>query len=166
MWAAGAVVTFLLARSIGSTVVYETNSNPVVSAGERTAMTWIARHVSPSNQFLAIGTNTGSSEEDVEWFPALTGRSSVLTLQGTEWIPGLYARRSTEIQAVQACMPRLSCIERDLSRHHIPFSYVYLARASSQEPCESLCAALSHGSRYIRVYSGPGAWVFRRAGST
>jgi hypothetical protein len=165
-WSVGLLLGFLLLRSIGSAIVYESANNPVVSPGERTAMDWVARETPASARFLVIGTGVGSSEEDVEWFPALTARQSVLTLQGTEWLSGVYARRSDEVQAVQACIPNLSCVNRTLHADGVTFGYVYIARSAPGDGCVAMCGELAGSAGYRQIYSGPGAWIFRRTRST
>jgi hypothetical protein len=160
-WSLGVILTFLIIRSIGSAVVYEEANNTAVSGGERVAMAWISHHSSPNARFLAVGTRAGSSEEDVEWFPALTGRTSVETLQGQEWIPGSYARQSLQIQALQGCLPDLECIRHTLQAAAVRADYMYVAKSSPNTPCEGLCGELNHSRLYSRVYSGLGAWIYR-----
>jgi hypothetical protein len=55
---------------------------------ERSAMLWIAQHTPPAAQFLLISPSQSWEVDYVfEWFPALAQRRSVLTVQGTEWLP-------------------------------------------------------------------------------
>lgn len=160
-WSLAALLTFLIARGIGSAVVYEGANNTVVSGGERAAMAWIARNAPAHATFLVVGTGSGSSQEDVEWFPALTGRASVETLQGLEWIPGLYARKSSQIQTLQACLPDLACMRRALRAAKVRADYMYVAKSEPNALCDGLCGELARTPRYRRVYSGPGAWIYR-----
>lgn len=66
-----------------------------LSVADRQAMRWVAENAEETAKFLVL-TTTWSWEEDHvgEWFPVVARRKSVLTPQGSEWLPSeLHARK-------------------------------------------------------------------------
>jgi hypothetical protein len=56
---------------------------------ELNAMQWVGSHTSPEAKFLVLGWDkTWGYGSLAEWFPALTGRRGINTVQGTEWLAG------------------------------------------------------------------------------
>jgi hypothetical protein len=66
-----------------------------LTAAEREVMSWAAAETEPGATFAQVGYPVDGGV--VDWFPALTGRESVTTWQGTEWIPGGYRGREAEL---------------------------------------------------------------------
>jgi hypothetical protein len=60
----------------------------VLSPADRVAMGWIGEQMPPTRQYLVLTRGWTWEDDHVsEWFPVLTGRRSVLTVQATEWLP-------------------------------------------------------------------------------
>jgi hypothetical protein len=64
-----------------------------------------------------------------EWFPALTGRVSLLTAQGKEWLPGSAQGKTIQaLSSVTACrMDGLICLENWAKKSQTSFDYVYFS---------------------------------------
>ncbi|HWQ83782.1 MAG TPA: 6-pyruvoyl-tetrahydropterin synthase-related protein [Anaerolineales bacterium] len=65
---------------------------PVIIAGtktlspaDKTAFDWVTANTLPQARFLILTGDDPFSDPTSEWFPALTGRVSVATVQGYEW---------------------------------------------------------------------------------
>ncbi len=99
----------------------------VLSEPDRAAMAWIATHTPIDATFLVAEQRIISSPVG-EWFPALTGRRSLTTLQGQEWTPNFNAYANRQIQ-VENCVSK-SCLPRA--------DYIFI----SQSCCEALRASL------------------------
>lgn len=68
---------------------------------ERAAMAWISEHAPESGRFLVISGDGWAIDRSAEWFPVLANRTSVGTVQGTEWLPGgAFAARITDRKSV------------------------------------------------------------------
>ncbi len=53
------------------------------------AMLWVRDNTPADARFLVLtGTDSVSCDSVTEWFPAITGRQSLYTVQGTEWTKG------------------------------------------------------------------------------
>lgn len=94
--------------------------------GDREAMAWAAGQ-GASARFLVVTGGDSLSDPLSEWFPALTGKVSLATVQGREWTP------SQDLLASVARYDQLqSCLSQ--TRECLAgwdFDYVYLRRVST-----------------------------------
>lgn len=95
---------------------------------DQEAMTWVRDHTPDSSRFLVLtGTSSVSCDSVLEWFPALTGRQSIFTVQGTEWTQGPnFNAYVTSTYAAQKCLTsgEASCLDAAVSRSAYDFIYV------------------------------------------
>jgi hypothetical protein len=121
-----------------------------LSEPDRTAFNWIKENTPPGSRFLIL---TGESElfcDSVqEWFPALTKRVSITTIQGNEWLPDKMFARSVALQnGVQSCMEGsspLGCIEK----YDLQFGYIYVKKQGTLKNYCRVVAPISRGSDLI-----------------
>ena len=103
-------------------------------------MHWVRENTPAESRFLVLtGTTSVSCDSVLEWFPALAGRQSIYTVQGTEWTQGTNFNnyvRST--YAVQECLTsnNTSCLDVAVSRSQ--YDYVYVSRILRVDNCTSL----------------------------
>ncbi|HET6380246.1 MAG TPA: hypothetical protein VFH63_04325 [candidate division Zixibacteria bacterium] len=81
--AAGAGVAVLLAALAPLQPLSPTRQ---VSEDARQVMAWVRTHTSPDARFAVVSGTFWWADTEAEWFPALTGRISVATAQGAEWL--------------------------------------------------------------------------------
>jgi hypothetical protein len=97
---------------------------------DRQAMNWVRENTADDSRFLVItGTNAVTCDLVLEWFPALTDRQSIYTVQGTEWIKGAdFAPYVQSSYAVQDCLAEdnVSCLDSVVSRAE--YEYVYVSK--------------------------------------
>lgn len=103
---------------------------------ERDAMEWVANNTSADGKFLVItGIANGFCDPVNEWFPALSGRESVTTQQGSEWTKGsVFPRFSTAVREMQGC--QLKCIIQRAQEVNIKFDYLYLSLHQPSADCD------------------------------
>lgn len=91
---------------------------------ERETLDWIVQNTPQESRFLVLTGETGLSDPLSEWFPALTGRVSLLTAQGHEWTP-----RSPLLENLRAYNKAQSCLKggQDCISSW-DFDYVYLRK--------------------------------------
>ena len=86
-----------------------------------------------------------------EWFPVLTNRVDVTTIQGNEWLPDRkYAGAVTLQTDVQSCLDAtspLSCLEK----YHLQFDYLYINTQGSLKNFCRVIAPVSHGNGLIHI---------------
>jgi hypothetical protein len=77
-----------IAAAVAVTGVIFSGPPAALSAAEREVMAWAAAETDTDATFAEIGYPVDGGV--VDWFPVLSGRKSVTTWQGTEWIAGGY----------------------------------------------------------------------------
>ena len=128
-----------------------------LSAAEVEAMEWVAQRTPEDARFVVISRNRWFADRDGEWFPALADRESVTTVQGYEWVPGEFVRRSIlQFRARNCADENADCLETIDLRE--PFDYVYVPPIC----CSAMRASLLHDPRYEVIYN-QGATIARRS---
>ena len=99
-----------------------------LSVTDREAMQWVHDNTPAGSRFLVLtGTNSISCDAVLEWFPALTDRQSLYTVQGTEWTKGAdfipYVRST---YSAQQCLSGgdISCLDSIVDRSKYDFLYI------------------------------------------
>jgi hypothetical protein len=126
----------------------------------RAAMRWVAASTDPASRFVVVAGRWFGVDPASEWFPVLTGRVSVATVQGYEWLPGrqFHARRAVS-DSLLACGDREArCLEDWARRNRIAYTHLFVLRERSQP----LLASLRESPVYELVYDQAGVAVFRR----
>jgi len=109
-----------------------------VSLENQKAFQWVKNNTPEGSKILVV---TGNSELfadwTLEWFPTLTNRTSLATIQGYEWLGGsLFEKHLRNSQLLQRCVIQsapLDCIERysfTLSENY-NFTYIYIAKKAA-----------------------------------
>jgi hypothetical protein len=104
-------------------------STSTVYPGDRTAMQWVRENTPSDAKFLVLtGSPVISYDPVPEWFPELTGRRSLLTVQGLEWVSGEdFGDAVSNTAAVQTCLSvSAKCILDSESAQD--FDYLYISR--------------------------------------
>jgi ABC-type multidrug transport system fused ATPase/permease subunit len=173
-------ILFIALYMLGNASYYATQmAGTVLSPATREAFTWVRQNTPPGSRFLVL---TGNTEQEVfcdatlEWFPALTGRVSVTTVQGREWLQGdQFSRIASASRSVAACLNAeqpLVCVSgapsarRDIEN----FDYIYVARigpelhncraTGTRASSAQLHDDLKGSARYTSVYENDQIAVF------
>jgi hypothetical protein len=159
------VVTYVILSAFLVTPKLLTGLTP----DERAAMAWVTANT-PEDSTLAIITQDGwAVDRTSEWLPVLTRRESVATVQGSEWITGRYHTSQAEYDSLQDCaLENGDCLLAWSRLTGRDFQYVYIASIAPRVPpeadaicCTSLWLALKTDPRFVSVYEGPGATIYR-----
>lgn len=104
------------------------------------AMRWARENTPDDSRFLVLtGTTSVSCDSVMEWFPAISGRKSLFTVQGTEWTKGAgfndYARST---YAVQECLAYsdVACLDDHVDRAN--YDYIYVSKILRANNCGAL----------------------------
>jgi hypothetical protein len=107
---------------------------------DQEAMIWVREHTPHSSRFLVLtGTSSVSCDSVLEWFPALTGRQSIFTVQGTEWTQGRnFNQYVTSTYAAQECLSsgEASCLDAAVDRS--AYDFIYLSKILRVDNCSPL----------------------------
>ena len=112
-------------------------SNAKLYPPDQEAMAWVHENTPDDARFLVLtGTTSVSCDSVLEWFPALTGRQSIFTVQGREWTEGPNFNnyiRST--YPAQKCLSSddASCLDTAVGRD--PYDYIYLSKTLRVNNC-------------------------------
>ena len=141
-------------------------ANPPLTAGERAAMSWAGANLPADARVLVVSSAPSWAEDPVsEWFPALTQRTSVVTPQGCEWLPGDdYPRRVRAWESLVPCRDEgLTCLVAWLDGNRVAVSHVFVSKVPRGRLAPvRLVADLAASHRFDRVWEGPAAVVFAR----
>jgi hypothetical protein len=131
-------------------------------------MAWVAANLEPDAPVAVITNSVWNSDADSEWFPVLTGRRSVATVQGSELLgqAAFYEQLATH-RSLQACVvsATVACVRDWLAS--TPAAYLYLPAGplhgpgSSDDCCADLRAALLADPDFVLVSDRPGATILR-----
>jgi hypothetical protein len=105
-------------------------SNSILYPPNREAMTWVQKNTPPASRFLVLtGDSSIFCDAVSEWFPALSGRQNLTTIQGTEWTQGPnFANHVWSTLDVQGCLANgdASCLDQAVNRSS--YDYIYVSK--------------------------------------
>jgi hypothetical protein len=147
-----------------------------IAPEDREAMAWVETNTEADATFIVVPSSPSWwLDATAEWFPTLAGRTSLNTVQGTEWLAGgVYGQLETEYSSLVECTPGPAmCLEDWAESSGTSFSYVYVTkgepglRAGSDlrprrfDCCDGLLASLSESADYELVFENAGVAVYR-----
>jgi hypothetical protein len=141
----------------------------VLPADVRSAMTWVAARTPAQATFVVITGRVWYSDDVSEWFPELTDRTSVATVQGYEWLGGQrWWRQQGANDDLQACaVAANACLTAWMHKYGVTPTYVFLPKGriggplSAADCCAALRQTLTASPDYIVAYDGPGATILK-----
>ena len=167
-WFTPAVLSMLVVvtwfGSLGATQTKDVS----LSLAERQAMEWVRTSTPSNSAFLIVDGDRWGSDRTSEWFPALTDRRSLATVQGYEWLPdGAFARKVSSYIELQKCIDAAPiCVDQWSKDRGAEADYLYVARRVDKvHPAipynSALIGALSQDPGYILVFQNQDASIFR-----
>jgi len=115
-------------------------SNAKLYPSDQDAMGWVYENTPGDARFLVLtGTSSVSCDSVLEWFPALTGRQSIFTVQGREWTEGNnFNNFILSTYPAQKCLSsdNSSCLDEAVSR--VSYDYIYLSKTLRVNNCAPL----------------------------
>jgi hypothetical protein len=84
------MVFFIIFFGTGLEMIMETQKQIIsITQDDVYAMQWVKGFTTVNSKFLIVDSaRAWQTDAQAEWFPALAERQSILTPQGTEWLPG------------------------------------------------------------------------------
>lgn len=97
-----------------------------------------------------------------EWFPAITGRKSLATIFGYEWVnDGKFGERIRRYDSLQACARKnTDCLSEWERETRLEFAYLYLQLEDATLPLQ---LSLESSQEYALIYKTETAAIFARA---
>lgn len=129
---------------------------------EQQALGWITENTSTDSRFLILTGDAALSDPLSEWFPALTGRVSLVTAQGHEWTPASPLQENIRAyNRAQLCLnENVDC----LSEWNFDYLYIRTMKPQREGGIERqvslLESLLRNSSDYAVVYESDSAVIF------
>jgi hypothetical protein len=123
-------------------------------------MAWISENTSETDSFISISKQPWWLDPTSEWFPALTKRTNLNTVQGTEWLPGgVFHDRWRLYDELQKCSYQESdCLYNLREKDGIDFSHVYVKKVDSTS---ALRNSLRGSAGFLLIYENDQVVVYQ-----
>lgn len=164
-WVVGLAAAYLLVYLVMAAFLAAPREG--LTTAQRQALEWIRTSTLEASRFAVVSGKTAAGNDYIsEWFPALTGRTSLATPQGREWLPDQAYVRNLAIHAdLQTCaVADANCLEAWATRSGVTFTHVVIAPAADVRPdvlhAGGLYMSLAHSPDYRVIYDTPEVTVF------
>jgi hypothetical protein len=138
-----------------------------ISREEKEDMVWIKTNTPSDAKFLVLSSaKIWQYDHTAEWFPVLTGRTSINTVQGNEWLPnGSYEQASNNYNQVKGCYYQdEACAQNWLRDFGLDVGYIFVEKSpcSDARPfCNiNIITALKMNQAYQILYESESGVVF------
>lgn len=120
-------------------VVFALLNSSTLTNEDINAFDWIKTNTSSQSKFLVLTGMSPFVDPTSEWFPALTDRTSIATVQGYEWdIDSSFKLIQSESISVKACLDQtFQCILNWANKNHLAFDYLYIHNPIIQGDAQS-----------------------------
>ena len=167
------LVVYIAIRAAFSSQVYllmEDQNLAGLPLADQVAMYWIDNNIPAESTFLILsGPSFWWNDGTSEWFPVLAQRTSLATVQGSEWQPpGSFKRQIDFHSALLDCSFKdVACIEALARQNGAHFTHIYLSGQLSDRDTGFLSPlpverALRGSLGYKLVYDQDGKSVFEK----
>lgn len=128
----------------------------MIGEGDREAMKWVSAGTPEDSRFLVI-TSASTWHLDLvsEWFPAVAGRTSLGTVQGTEWLPeGAFQRNAGRYFDLQRCAAfgTVACLETWAWQGDVDYTHVFVASSATGKLASVLRLDPYYNSIYVNTH--------------
>lgn len=162
------LLLFVSLRTTARTAVAETSPLHGLQPDQVAAMAWVRDNTTEGAMFSVVTSGSWESDYLSEWFPVLAQRTSIGTVQGSEWRGfSAFLKRLAIYRQLQVCaLETASCLDEWTKGWELPQSYVFLPKGSLFGPssptdcCPALRETLMISAQYRVIYAGPGATIF------
>lgn len=167
--ALGVILVFALFSAMVSPFLGSSETRSLLQYDQE-AMKWVSQNTPQNSQFaLLTGDLEWFTDPISEWFPALSGRISVSTVQGSEWLPDHQIKKQiVRYNQLQSCAELdYSCVRSWAKDNDISFSYLYVSKRNDDDQGLSLPAinSIMTSDQLRLVFDNPGVSIFKIAGN-
>ncbi|HRK91173.1 MAG TPA: hypothetical protein PK152_18760, partial [Anaerolineales bacterium] len=141
--------------------------NTSLKSDDLNMIEWVKENVDEGKTFaLATGREFSMTDPLQEWFPALTGRKSLTTMQGLEWtLAGDFFPWYEQLTEFQKCAD-MTCVESWLARNNVNYEYLIVLIPAETEngglfdSLRSLGVSARESESHMLVFESEHALVF------
>jgi hypothetical protein len=143
-----------------------------MTQADQSAFDWIKANTDEDSRFVIVTGYLWSSDPVSEWMPALTARTSVGTVQGTEWLGGgRFMDAVVGSRVLQNCLDQsVTCLEDWAEDYQADYDHVYV-RKQELDVVEgkafipvknALAELLKDDGNYVLVYETLEVSIFQK----
>ncbi len=137
---AGILVLYILCAQVALTAYLfrslDQSLAHILTTGDIQAMAWVKENTPTEAEFFVVPSSTWWETDAVgEWFPALTGRTNLLTVQGSEWLPG-YRQKIADFKEISNQIASGSFDVQTLLRTYPGAEFLYLPLSTYRNTAE------------------------------
>lgn len=143
-----------------------------MTEADQSAFNWIKANTDEDSRFVILTGYLWSSDPVSEWMPAITARSSVGTVQGTEWLGGgRFITAVVSSRVLQNCLDQsVTCLEDWAETYQAEYDHVYV-RKQELDVVEgkefipvkkALAELLKDDANYELIYETPEVSIFEK----
>ncbi len=116
---------FWIVSSTGT--IFAILNNATLTNSDKNAFDWVKSNTSSQSKFLVLTGDSPLNDPVSEWFPAITERTSVATVQGHEWDnKNSFEEILSQSVNVQKCIGQsIRCMESWAESNQTGFDYIY-----------------------------------------
>jgi hypothetical protein len=155
---------FLLAYLLlgAMNTAWEESHDMVLRDNDVRAIQWVQASTPKNSRFILVTGEQPMTDTLSEWFPAMTGRTSLATVQGYEWMPaGRLLTKMSEYGFVQSCLNHdESCLFDWAQKTKQPFEYIIVRPNTESQMAPALKTALDRSNAVRKVFELPGVSIF------
>lgn len=159
-WLFGFIVLYLIAGAYADG--YRIFTQYTLTDSQVSAMIWIRTYIHQNSQFIVISNHNALADPDSDWFPTLTGKTSLATVFGYEWVDdNRFGERIQKYNALQSCINRdANCLNAWVQKYGVSYQYIFMAYSSSNIP--PLGRDLLQSKNYQLTYQTTDALLLER----
>jgi hypothetical protein len=144
-----------------------------VTNDELAAMTWAKENTPADSRFLLLtGESESMCDAAAEWFPALSERTSVATLQGREWtLSNQFGSFLSHRNSIQICIDAdIGCLEQESEYFGQPVEYIFISWERTIDNCSipitphptrAIIISLKNSEKYELAYENETTVIFQ-----
>lgn len=133
---------------------------------QRQAMAWAKQNSPPDARFLLPPDPNAKGiwglDTSAEWFPALSRRAGVLTVQGTEWLPDAQFLKNQNRYEAAFKSRNWRDLERLCQQSGADFDWVWTSSRAKNQKIPNLLSDLARDARFELVFQNSDVRIYRR----
>jgi hypothetical protein len=156
---------FLYGMLSATIVTMKISQELTLTSADLKAFTWAREHTPNASRFILITQADPLNDATSEWFPAIAGRTSMVTVFGREWInDGGFAGNMQNYRDLQKCMLEgMTCLNNWIKETGTDFTHIYIRKIQGKSTNPAILSEeLGRASDYQALYKSKEIDIFEK----